>query len=127
MAAKTVAAKPAKKPAKPKAPKAAGGAPKKRILAAEVPRGRTQEVEGEVVSDKMDKTISVLIYRKVPHTRYGKYVKKTSVFKAHDEKNVAKMGDKVKIKMCRPLSKTKRWQLVEVVLAARTDLQEAVV
>ena len=78
---------------------------------------------GEVVSDKMDKTISVLIFRRVPHARYGKYVKKTSVFKAHDEKNDAKMGDIVRIQMCRPLSKTKRWKLIEVVQRARADLQ----
>lgn len=88
------------------------------------PRGRTQEVVGEVVSDKMNKTISVLIFRRVRHARYGKYVKRTSVFKAHDEQNQAKKGDVVKIRMCRPLSKTKRWKLVEVVQKARTDLQE---
>lgn len=121
MAAKTDA-KP-KKAAKPKAPKAAGPA-KERIKAQLKARGRTQEVVGEVVSDKMNKTIAVLIFRRVPHTRYGKYVKRTSVFKAHDEENVAKIGDVVKIKMCRPLSKTKRWKLVEVVQKARTDLQE---
>lgn len=95
-----------------------------RIKAEIKPRGRTQEVTGEVVSDKMNKTISVLIFRRVPHTRYGKYVKRTSVFKAHDEQNTAKIGDIVRIKMCRPLSKTKRWKLVEVVQKARTDLHE---
>lgn len=82
-------------------------------------RGRKIEVVGEVVSDKMDKTISVLIYRMVKHAKYGKYVKKTSVFKAHDEKNQAKMGDIVKIRETRPLSKTKRWTLAEVVEAAK--------
>lgn len=95
-----------------------------RIKAEVKPRGRTQEVVGEVVSDKMSKTISVLIFRRVPHSRYGKYVKRTSVFKAHDEQNQAKVGDVVKIRMCRPLSKTKRWKLVEVIQKARTDLQE---
>lgn len=89
----------------------------------EVPRGRTQEVVGEVISDKMNKTISVLIYRKVRHAKYGKFVKKTSVFKAHDEKNEAKKGDKVKIKMCRPLSKTKRWMLIEVVEKGQAELE----
>lgn len=79
------------------------------------PRGRMQEVIGEVVSDKMDKTISVLIFRRVRHVKYGKYLKKTSVFKAHDEKNEAKTGDKVRIQMTRPLSKTKRWRLMEIV------------
>ena len=94
-----------------------------RIKAAIQPRGRTQQVTGEVVSDKMDKTISVLIYRRVPHARYGKYVKKTSTFKAHDEKNDAKIGDVVRIQMCRPLSKTKRWRLMEVVQKARRILK----
>ena len=82
-------------------------------------RGRKIEVVGEVISDKMDKTISVLIYRMVKHPKYGKYVKKTSVFKAHDEKNEAKIGDIVKIRETRPLSKTKRWTLAEVVEAAK--------
>lgn len=78
-------------------------------------RGRRNEVVGEVISNKMDKTISVLIFRMVKHKKYGKFVKKTSVFKAHDEKNVAKIGDIVKIYETRPLSKTKRWALSEVV------------
>ncbi|WP_367145714.1 30S ribosomal protein S17 [Bdellovibrio bacteriovorus] len=85
-------------------------------------RGRKIEVVGEVISDKMDKTISVLIYRMVKHAKYGKYgkyVKKTSVFKAHDEKNQAKIGDIVKIRETRPLSKTKRWALAEVVETAK--------
>lgn len=78
-------------------------------------RGRKIEVVGEVVSDKMDKTISVLIYRTVRHQKYGKYLKKTSVFKAHDEKSLAKNGDLVKIRESKPISKTKRWVLVEIV------------
>jgi small subunit ribosomal protein S17 len=82
-------------------------------------RGRRVEVVGQVVSDKMDKTISVVTYRMVKHEKYGKYVKKTSVMKAHDEKNVAKIGDTVKIFESRPLSKTKRWMLAEVVEAAK--------
>jgi small subunit ribosomal protein S17 len=77
-------------------------------------RGRRVEVIGQVVSDKMDKTISVVTYRMVKHDKYGKYVKKTTVMKAHDEKNVAKVGDTVKIFESRPLSKTKRWVLAEV-------------
>jgi small subunit ribosomal protein S17 len=63
----------------------------------------------------MDKTISVVTYRMVRHNKYGKYIKKTSVMKAHDEKNIAKIGDTVKIFESRPLSKTKRWILAEVV------------
>lgn len=83
-------------------------------------RGRRVEVVGEVVSDKMEKTISVLIYRMVRHAKYGKYMKRTSVFKAHDEKNEAKVGDIVRIHETRPLSKTKRWSLVEIVEAAKS-------
>jgi small subunit ribosomal protein S17 len=82
-------------------------------------RGRRIEVVGEVVSNKMDKTIAVLIYRMVKHKKYGKYLKKTSVFKAHDEKNEAKIGDIVKIYETRPLSKTKRWALSEIVETAK--------
>jgi small subunit ribosomal protein S17 len=83
---------------------------------------RRQEVVGEVISDKMNKTISVQIFRRVRHAKYGKFVKKTSVYKAHDEKNEAKIGDKVRIQMCRPLSKTKRWRLLEVVTKAAQDV-----
>lgn len=85
----------------------------------EVNRGRKIEVVGEVISNKMDKTISVLIYRMVRHKKYGKYVKRTSVFKAHDEKNEAKIGDMVKIRETRPLSKTKRWTLSSIVESAQ--------
>jgi small subunit ribosomal protein S17 len=76
---------------------------------------RRQEVVGEVISDKMTKTITVQVFRRVRHLKYGKFLKKTSVYKAHDEKNEAKKGDKVRIQMTRPLSKTKRWRLLEVV------------
>jgi small subunit ribosomal protein S17 len=89
------------------------------VTKTENKRGRRIEVIGEVISDKMDKTISVVIYRMVRHVKYGKYMKKTSVFKAHDEKNEAKAGDMVKIHETRPLSKTKRWTLIEVVEAAK--------
>jgi small subunit ribosomal protein S17 len=82
-------------------------------------RGRKIEVVGQVVSNKMDKTISVMTYRMVRHVKYGKYMKRTSVFKAHDENNTAKMGDTVRIREARPLSKTKRFMLVEVVEAAK--------
>lgn len=82
-------------------------------------RGRKIEVVGEVVSDKMDKTISVLIYRTLKHVKYGKYMKRSSVFKAHDEKEEAKIGDVVRIRETRPLSKTKCWTLVEIVEAAK--------
>jgi small subunit ribosomal protein S17 len=81
-------------------------------------RGRVNIVKGQVVSDKGDKTISVLIYRLMKHPKYKKYVRRKSVFKAHDEGNKAKTGDVVKISESRPLSKTKRWKLVEVVEVA---------
>ncbi len=78
-------------------------------------RGRRVELQGEVVANKMQKTISVLVYRTIKHEKYGKYVKKSSVIKAHDEKQVAKVGDTVIIFETRPLSKTKRWALSNVV------------
>ena len=70
---------------------------------------------GVVSSNKMDKTITVAVERKVKHPIYGKFVKKTTKFHAHDEKNECSIGDMVKIMETRPLSKTKRWRLVEVV------------
>lgn len=82
------------------------------------PRGGRIEVEGEVISDKMDKTISVLIYRLVRHKKYGKFMRRSSVFKAHDEKNTAKIGDTVIIHQTRPLSKTKRWALTSITKSA---------
>lgn len=82
-------------------------------------RGGRIEVEGEVVSDKMNKTISVLIYRLVKHKKYGKFMRRSSVFKAHDENNTAKIGDTVRIHQTRPLSKTKRWALTEITKSAQ--------
>ena len=76
-------------------------------------RGRRNIFTGQVISDKMNKTISVLIYRLVKHPKYKKYIKKTSVFKVHDEKNQAKTGDMVRIFETRALSKTKRWNLID--------------
>jgi small subunit ribosomal protein S17 len=70
---------------------------------------------GIVSSNKMDKTITVKVERKVKHPLYGKFIKKTSGFHAHDEKNECNIGDIVKIMEARPMSKTKRWRLVEVV------------
>ena len=82
-------------------------------------RNLRKEKTGVVTSDKMDKTITVTIERRVKHPIYGKFVKTTKKFKAHDEKNDAKAGDIVKISETRPLSKTKRWRLVEVVERAK--------
>ena len=70
---------------------------------------------GVVTSNKMTKTITVAVERKVKHPMYGKFLKKTTKFHAHDEKNECNIGDTVKIMESRPLSKTKRWRLVEVV------------
>lgn len=69
---------------------------------------------GVVTSDKMNKTIVVEVERRVPHPRFKKIVRRTSTFHAHDEKEEAKIGDKVRIMETRPLSKTKRWRLIEV-------------
>ena len=73
---------------------------------------------GKVVSDKMDKSIVVLIERQVQHPLYGKLIRRSTKLHAHDENNTAKVGDVVTIKESRPISKTKSWTLVEVVEAA---------
>ena len=70
---------------------------------------------GKVVSDKMDKTITVKVERQVKHPLYGKFIKRSTKVHAHDEENTCKMGDTVTVVESRPLSKTKSWQLVEVV------------
>ena len=75
--------------------------------------------QGLVVSDKMDKTVVVAIERRVPHPVYGKMVTRTKRLKAHDEANSAKVGDTVRIVETRPLSKDKRWRLLEIVERAR--------
>jgi small subunit ribosomal protein S17 len=74
---------------------------------------------GVVSSNKMSKTITVNVERKVKHPIYGKFVKKTTKFHAHDEKNECTVGDVVRIMETRPLSKTKRWRLIEVVEKAK--------
>ncbi|MEE9423209.1 MAG: 30S ribosomal protein S17 [Gammaproteobacteria bacterium] len=70
---------------------------------------------GQVVSDKMDKSAVVMVERRVKHPLYGKFIRRSTKFHIHDEKNECKQGDKVTIKECRPMSKTKSWKLVEVV------------
>ncbi|MDP3804468.1 MAG: 30S ribosomal protein S17 [Candidatus Omnitrophota bacterium] len=79
------------------------------------PRPRRKERVGVVVSDKMDKTITVSVDRSMHHPVYNKMVRTATKFKAHDEKNSAKVGDTVRIEETRPLSKTKRWRLVEII------------
>lgn len=83
------------------------------------PRGRRKVREGVVVSDKMQKTVVVRIDRTVAHARYGKRVTRSTMVKAHDEQNSAKTGDKVRIMETRPLSRDKRWRVVEIVARAR--------
>jgi small subunit ribosomal protein S17 len=82
-------------------------------------RNARRTMTGIVVSDKMDKTIVVSVERSVKHPLYGKIVKRTSNFKAHDENNECSVGDKVRIMETRPLSKEKRWRLVEVLEKAK--------
>jgi small subunit ribosomal protein S17 len=74
---------------------------------------------GVVSSDKMDKTVTISVERKVKHPIYGKFVKKTKKYHAHDEKNDCREGDIVKIMETRPLSKSKRWRLVEIIERAK--------
>lgn len=74
---------------------------------------------GLVVSDKMNKSIVVAVERRVKHPMYGKFVKTTTKFKAHDEENTCGIGDKVLIMETRPLSKTKNWRLVEIIEKAK--------
>jgi small subunit ribosomal protein S17 len=82
-------------------------------------RGNRKVRIGRVVSDKMDKTIVVAVETIVRHPLYGKSIKRTTKFKAHDENNECRIGDKVKIMETRPLSKEKRWRLVEIVEKAQ--------
>lgn len=72
-------------------------------------------VIGRVVSDKMDKTVSVAIERLIKHPVYGKYIRRTTKLMAHDETNECKTGDRVTISECRPIAKNKAWRVVEVV------------
>jgi small subunit ribosomal protein S17 len=84
-----------------------------------VQRGRRKSKIGIVTSDKMDKTITIAVERKVKHPIYGKFVKKTTKFMAHDEQNECTIGDTVRIMETRPLSKNKCWRLVEVLEKAK--------
>jgi len=84
-----------------------------------VDRGRRKVIQGVVASDKMDKSRVVVVERRVKHPLYKKYVKKTSRFMAHDEQNDSHIGDTVVIMETRPLSKNKRWRLVEIVERAK--------
>jgi len=85
----------------------------------ETTRKLRKEITGLVTSDKMDKSIVVVVERKVKHPMYGKFVKKTSKFIAHDEKNECNIGDTVRLMETRPLSKNKCWRLVEIIERAK--------
>ena len=82
-------------------------------------RGLRKNKVGKVISNKMDKTIVVAVERLIKHPVYGKYYKKTSKFMAHDERNDAREGDRVQIMETRPLSRRKRWRLVEILERAK--------
>ncbi|MBN1481451.1 30S ribosomal protein S17 [candidate division KSB1 bacterium] len=84
-----------------------------------VDRGQRKVIQGVVSSDKMEKSRIVVVERRVKHPLYKKYVKKTSKFMVHDEKNDSHIGDTVRIMETRPLSKRKRWRLVEIVERAK--------
>jgi small subunit ribosomal protein S17 len=82
-------------------------------------RNERKERVGKVTSNKMQKTITVAVDRKVKHPIYGKFVNRTTKFKAHDENNTAGIGDTVRIMETRPLSKDKRWRLIEIIEKAK--------
>ncbi len=84
-----------------------------------IERTNRKEKTGTVISNKMNKSIVVAVERKVKHPKYGKFVKKTSTFMAHDEKNESNIGDTVRIMETRPLSKSKCWRLVAVIERAK--------
>ena len=86
---------------------------------SEVVRKYRKTRTGVVSSNKMEKTITVTVVRKLKHPKYGKFVKKSNKFHAHDESNEAQMGDLVRIVETRPLSKSKRWRLVEIIEKAK--------
>ena len=88
----------------------------------QTPRGKRKERVGEVVSNKMTKTIVVRVERRFPHQKFKKIVTAYKKFYAHDEKAEAKIGDTVRIQETRPLSKLKRWQLIEVVERNAEDI-----
>ena len=80
--------------------------------------GNRKTMNGVVASDRMEKTITVVVERRYKHPKYGKYVRRRTVLHVHDEQNVSKVGDMVEIAECRPLSKTKSWVLLRVLKAA---------
>ncbi|MCY2958673.1 MAG: 30S ribosomal protein S17 [Planctomycetota bacterium] len=86
-------------------------------------RNRRRTVEGLVTSDKMAKTITVLVSRTYRHPKYGKFLRKQVKYHAHDEESLAKIGDQVEIVECRPTSRLKRWRLVRIIEKANVAAQ----
>ena len=84
-------------------------------------RGSRKSLAGTVVSNKMEKTALILVERLTKHRTYGKYIRRRSKYMAHDPQNKCRIGDKVKIAESRPISKRKRWQLVEITSKANID------
>jgi small subunit ribosomal protein S17 len=95
------------------------GAPGEEPAATQEARGRRKTRTGTVVSDKMDKTVVVLVERRYAHPLYGKQVRRSKKYHAHDENNEYNVGDVVRIVETRPLSKLKRWRVVEVIERAK--------
>ena len=89
-------------------------------MSVEVERGRRKRIVGTVVGNKMSKTIVVEVARLLKHQKYGKYIRRSTTYKAHDENGTAKLGDKVEIIETRPISKTKNTKLVRIVGKAST-------
>ena len=87
-------------------------------MSEQTEQAAVRTVTGRVISNKMDKTITVLVDRQVKHPLYGKYIKRSSKLKAHDENNECREGDLVAIAQCRPISRHKSWRLVNVVEAS---------
>ena len=92
------------------------------MTTAAPPRRPTQKQFGIVLSDKRDKTRTVGVDFQIKHPKYGKYLHRTAKYQVHDEKNESRMGDRVEIANCRPLSKTKSWRLVRIIEKAPQEL-----
>jgi small subunit ribosomal protein S17 len=95
--------------------------PAPKAEAAKAPAKSQRQLTGTVVSDKMDKTVTVLVERQMMHPTIGKVVKRTKKYHAHNDGNDAKMGDRVVIEECRPISKTKAWRVAKVAERARPE------
>ncbi|MCX7900658.1 MAG: 30S ribosomal protein S17 [Methylocystis sp.] len=88
-------------------------------MSEEVKTKTNRTLEGRVISAVRDKTITVLVERRVMHPLYGKFIRRSTKIHAHDEHNACQVGDRVRIEQCRPISKTKSWRLLEIIERAR--------